>query len=433
MFFPSVAVAALTLAAATSPEPLKLRGYGWLLEGQGSTFQLYQSIGGACWLEKNAAEVEPAFARRQRRRGRQLALSEKGDDRSTIYLADRIKALPAGCDAPDRSDAAAVRTIAALMQAHYPGAAVRQVDFAAKMASTLSALPADASPERAFAAAERLLTGLNDPHLELEATINDRTRRLAVSEGPTLDAVRAAGGEHPERSWLTAWRAGVEHVILQDRGHTAAANRIFWGVRDNVGYLAIVTMGGFDPQDGEATAPLDKALDEAMTDFEGVKAVVVDVSNNRGGYDAVSRRIAERFTDRPRLAYAKRPWSIHAGWTQQVQTLPSARRRYLGPVWLLTSDITVSAGETFAQLMRVLPNIVHAGTPTRGAFSDQYTFTLPNGWRFAMPMEQYLDQEGRSLEGHGLVPTQPLALYNGADPSAHSLAVAALIGRLSKP
>ena len=74
---------------------------------------------------------------------------------------------------------------------------------------------------------------------------------------------------------------------------------------------------------------------------------------------------------------------------------------------------------------------MHAGTATRGAFSDQYPVTLPNGWRFAMPMDDYLDPQGRRLEGRGLIPTVPLKLYDGADPDTHARAVGALMRRLA--
>lgn len=43
----------------------------------------------------------------------------------------------------------------------------------------------------------------------------------------------------------------------------------------------------------------------------------------------------------------------------------------------MTSDITVSAGETFSQMMRVLPNVTPAGSTKRGAFSDQIPVVLP--------------------------------------------------------
>jgi carboxyl-terminal processing protease len=71
---------------------------------------------------------------------------------------------------------------------------------------------------------------------------------------------------------------------------------------------------------------------------------------------------------------------------------------------MLTSDITLSAGEVFALYMRALPNVVHVGETTRGAFSDKIDKPLPNGWRLALSAEIYRDRDGNSYEARGLPP-----------------------------
>jgi carboxyl-terminal processing protease len=54
--------------------------------------------------------------------------------------------------------------------------------------------------------------------------------------------------------------------------------------------------------------------------------------------------------------------------------------------------------------MRALPNVVHVGDTTRGAFSDLIEKPLPNGWSLALPAEIYRDPAGRSYEVQGLPP-----------------------------
>lgn len=377
--------------------------------------------------------MEPIFARRVPGETEGLVgLTEAGDDeQATIYHFEPIPALPNSCTTPDRSDRAAVIAIADLMTEHYPGFAEREIDFAARRAEVLSRLPLEPTPDQAWMAAESLLTGFNDPHLELAAENREGEHRLHGSEGPTLDAVHARPGDHPERDWLRTWREGVERTILEGQGHSAANNRLFWGVTDEVGYLAVVTMGGFNAEDDADFAPLDQALDQAMNAFAGARAVIVDVSNNRGGYDFVSRRIAGRFTDVAYLAYQKRG-SDRAIAPQPLIVQPYSGPRYSGPVWILTSDITVSAGETFTQMMRGRPGVVLAGGTTRGAFSDQTPVPLANGWRFAMPMETYLTPDGVSLEGRGLEPDTRIDLYPRSNlDHGHAEAVRALIRRLA--
>ena len=114
---------------------------------------------------------------------------------------------------------------------------------------------------------------------------------------------------------------------------------------------------------------LDAALDEAVASFQGARAVIVDVTNNRGGYDGIAQHIAGRFTETRRLAYTKIGFGAQGVEPQPFHVEPSARVRYTGPVYLLTSDVTLSAAEIFSLYMRALPNVVHVGDTTRGAFS----------------------------------------------------------------
>ena len=418
----------LTAAAAQDPV-LQSRGYSWIVDRTVGGFKLYQEVGGACWPDPDGESLQPALALELRGDGQLVRLSEDRDQ-ATIYSFAPILQLPAGCAHPDTSDRAAVVAIAALMATRYPGFEARHMDFGARRKAIFDLLPDQPTPAQAFAAAEGLLAGLADAHLELSAEIDGVEHALEVSEGLTLDAIHARKSNRSERDWLKTWRSGVQQTILGGHGHVAANDRIFWGVQDGIGYLTIVTMGRFDPDDDSATAPLDEALDQAVAAFAYTRAVIVDVSNNRGGYDAVSLHIAGRFADRTHVAYQKRGWGSDVAY-QSLEVRPSNRARYLGPVWLLTSDITVSAGETFTQAMSVLPNVIHAGTETRGAFSDQTSIPLANGWQFAMPMEAYLDPEGRSLEGHGLRPQERIELYppDNLD-QGHARAVLRLMARL---
>lgn len=430
-----LALLALLVQTPATPAPLGVfqsRGYGWIVERSEAGFKLYHQTASACWLDPDGGDLEPIFARAVPLSEDLIGLTEAGADQATVYPFEVLSALPTACGTPDTGNRAAVVAIADLMQTNYPGFAPRGLDFPARRREILSALPAAPTDDQAFVAAERLLAGLNDPHIELEADVDGEDRAMAVSEGATLDAVHTRIGDRPERGWLGNWRHGVEQTLLDGRARSGGNNRLFWGMRDRVGYLAILTMGGFDPENDQDTAALDAALEEAMEAFTDARAVVVDVSNNRGGYDSISRRIAGRFADQARVAYMKRPFGADAPW-QTIQVQPSPGRRYLGPVWLLTSDVTVSAGETFTEMMRAFPNVTHAGSGTRGALSDQTPVVLANGWRFAMPMEVYATTDGKALEGRPIQPEVSLDLYPADDlDHGHARAVAALMDRLAR-
>ena len=91
-------------------------------------------------------------------------------------------------------------------------------------------------------------------------------------------------------------------------------------------------------------------MDEAVAAFDGTSAVIVDVTYNLGGFDGVSRKIAGRFAGNRKLAYTKVAHGAHDVAPQPFHVEPSERPRYLGPVVLVTSDVTVSAGEIFTLL-----------------------------------------------------------------------------------
>jgi carboxyl-terminal processing protease len=198
----------------------------------------------------------------------------------------------------------------------------------------------------------------------------------------------------------------------------------------DVGYLNVVTMGGFsegEPSLAEELRVLNAALDEALAAFQGARAVIVDVSNNRGGHDAVGRAIAARFTDSRRLAYTKRPRNVSM-LPQPFHVEPFPGPRFTGPVYLLTSDVTVSAAEVFTLCMRALPNVTHVGTATRGALSDVLVKPLPNGWRMELSNEIYLDAQGALFEVRGIPPQHPLDVFPENDLQAgHARAVLSLV------
>ncbi|MCB1633513.1 MAG: hypothetical protein KDI51_02930, partial [Xanthomonadales bacterium] len=106
--------------------------------------------------------------------------------------------------------------------------------------------------------------------------------------------------------------------------------------------------------------------------------------------------------------------------------------RYTGPLYLLTSDITVSAGEIAVLSLRAFPQVVHAGMPTRGALSDILSKNLDEGWSLNLSNEIYLDHEGVSWEGRGIPPTLALDVFPAANPDGgHAQALQDLLTRIA--
>ena len=343
-----------------------------------------------------------------------IAFAAASDE--THYAFDRIATLPHRCtERREWTTREIGEVIAATFADLYPGFGRR-----GRALGTLTAAVAtgDASPPDLsfFQRVTQALARLDDAHVGLHATIDGIDHDFEGGEAPTIVGARSNPtlGPDPaerERAWTKNYREGI--VALLDRGGQQVANRrILWGTIGRIGYINIVAMGAFakdSPPDD--TSALDAALDDALTSFQGLPGVIVDVTNNRGGYDAISLHIAGRFAGERRFAFSKRAVGARGAY-QRFDVVPSRRIRYLGKVALLTSDVTVSAGETFTLAMRALPNVVQIGGRTRGALSDQLTKPLPNGWTLTLPAEDYRDSNGRTLEGVGIAPVQSLPPFD---------------------
>jgi carboxyl-terminal processing protease len=131
-------------------------------------------------------------------------------------------------------------------------------------------------------------------------------------------------------------------------------------------------------------------------------------------------------------AYSKFAGDAAGDAPQAISVTPSPRARYTGPVYLLTSNVTVSAAEIFAMAMRALPNVTHAGEPTRGSLSDMLAKRLPNGWGVTLSNEIYLDKDGALWEGKGIAPELPITVFApDADPAVtHARALRTLVAHV---
>lgn len=192
------------------------------------------------------------------------------------------------------------------------------------------------------------------------------------------------------------------------------------------GYLRFTSFEDYVKSDGSfqaSQAEMTRALNTIFTPARvaAMRTLVIDLRNNSGGDDPLTLDLAGRLTDRPYLAYTKAPRDDPSdpnkyGRPQQVNVVPAGGPRFTGPVQLLTSDMTVSAGETFVlAMMSRNPAPTRIGTTTQGVFSDTLDRKLPNGWTFNLGNEQYLGPDGSSFEGSGIPATLETPVFTPAE------------------
>ena len=233
------------------------------------------------------------------------------------------------------------------------------------------------------------------------------------------------------------WKHDIRE-ILGKRPKTVGRDGIKYGITpNNVGYIAIMAEGNY-VRGGNLEKDVQAAhriMNEILSSFteQNVKAVIVDVSANMGGYDAVSLAIAGHFTDTEHLAYSKEAGDAIEPAVTPLYVRPAQGARFTGPVYVLTADLTRSAGETLTLALRALPNVTHAGQRTRGALSDEFYKALPNGWYISMSNEIYKDPKGRVWEGIGIEPEIPLTVFRTDDPTiGHVAAVREILKRIDQ-
>ena len=159
-----------------------------------------------------------------------------------------------------------------------------------------------------------------------------------------------------------------------------------------------------------------------VKDLADTKTIVMDVRFNGGGDDANALFIAGYFAEQKTLAFSKRAWDGSTFLEKHDIFIEPGRGTHLTQdVYLLTSNYTTSAGETFILAMNALPQVTSMGETTQGAFSDILLVFLPNGWLVTLSNEEYASHNGTVYEGIGIPPKieelmSSDALAEGRDP-----------------
>ena len=188
---------------------------------------------------------------------------------------------------------------------------------------------------------------------------------------------------------------------------------------DSIGYIYLSEFGINNPR------PTIAALDSALAYFDGARAMILDIRDNRGGSDLTGQLILNRFADARRhyMSMKARALASHESFLPPVEWYmqpATDARRFTGPVAVLTNRRSISAADNFILGARLLPQVTIVGDVTAGAFADVNRETLPNGWKLDFPLNTTVDARGTCWEGAGLPPdvwivNEPAAVAAGSD------------------
>ncbi|GGT22328.1 peptidase [Nonomuraea spiralis] len=414
-------------AASAGRQPLdgfwRADGYGTIFDiGQGrlTTFDTTATscLRGVLTAKRTAATRDSASFTAPAG-GRRISIRTRGPGRAQLRYSGsvgaielrRLSGLPVACSTPTSDDPVKVFDVFwTTFAENYPFFAAKGVDWRAVRDRYRPRVSSNTGDEELFAVLRDILKELGDAHTALLA--GDRQFARPLRPGTRqLDGIPA----------FLAFNARVQKFIETNATHQPLKQ---WGrgvigyadLPDGLGYLRLGAFdgyadGGFEPN----AAELDRALDEIFTASrtsgpDRLRGLILDLRVNLGGYDGLGLRLASRLTGRPYVAYAKQARNTpddppRFTRPQPVPVRPATAPVYTGPVALLTSGLTISAGETFTQAMTGrTPRPERIGENTQGAFSDFLWRKLPNGWSFALPNERFLTRDRTSYDVTGIPP-----------------------------
>ena len=406
----------------------KSRGYGWILKIDAIAYALFDYTAGASveFERGTREEFEAGFELLTRDNEDHLGLSIRND--ITRYDFDRVAAMPANTlflESPRRTNP--MDNLAYYCDVFFQDYAffkLRGVDWTKASTQARINIHRNSSPKSLFTQLHGLIQPLEDNHVILsngEETVNsEKMSELKLLIQDKLGLKSASIGD-PQNIRLISAFIRNEFLGTTDK---VAGNDVFnWGmISPTVGYLNILKLFGLADTSEARTATdlpprradharfqaddldaVETIMDQVTADLGGAESIILDVRLNGGGFDNVGMAIANRFTDKKRLAFTKHA-RHDSGLTpkQPFFIEPGGDFQFIKPVYVLTSKRTASAGDVFAMCMRNLPHVTLVGQPSTGILSDNLKKHLPNGWTTSISNEFYCSAEGEEFEGPGV-------------------------------
>lgn len=309
---------------------------------------------------------------------------------------------------------------------HYPFFEMKSVDWNDVKSSAASRITPATTDEELYDLLVEAMAPLEDAHTGLTAASLGRRSSFMRSDpelGGAMSTSRADVDDILEPRFARALEI-VESRYLEGELRSFCGGHLRYGeLPGDIAYLWLDQEGDYTDEPGFASQlrVFEEALDTIFTAARDANGLILDVRKNYGGSDVLSLALASRLATSETFAYAKvarldsdDPTRFTSPQERRVPT--SSRPSFAGPVVELTGRYTISAGETLTQaLMGREPHITRIGEHTQGVFSDVMGRRLPNGWRFRVPNELFLTEDGTSFDGPGIPPDIEVPVFTNVD------------------
>lgn len=412
-----------TLACAGSPQPAsgevwRSDGYGWIYSLRGGRLETYEETEISCLPSRAFDQIGPPGPDGTLQFGENdvttTTLRKGSQGQATLHLVGTaadvdllpLPGLPSACSRETPDDPLTNFDIFwATFAENYNSFGHKDVDWVTVRNSYRPLVDDDTDSRELYGILRKMIEPLGDMHTGIQgprdrAFSGSRPGTRELSQRDTLEAVDS----HLRALGATRFQSFAGRKI------------VYTDLPDGRGYLRITAFADYREDDRShlgSSAEMARALDAVFTQqrVAALRSLIIDVRLNSGGDDPIALQVAARLTDMPYVAYTKQPRNdprdpSRYGRPQTVTVTPADAPRFTGPVSLLTSDQTISAGETFVEaMMGRNPAPARIGTNTQGVFSDAMSRMLPNGWTFTLGNEKYVGPDGQDYEGVGIPPT----------------------------
>ena len=178
---------------------------------------------------------------------------------------------------------------------------------------------------------------------------------------------------------------------------------------DNIGYIRYES---FQQPIGEGN------LDDVLAYLALCRGLIIDIRNNGGGDLTTAELLAARFVhEKTLVSYMQHKTGTgHSDFSDmEPQYLePSRNIRWHKGVCVLTNRSVFSAANTFAVMMRALPNVKIVGDHTGGGSGMPMSNSLPNGWSVRYSACPMYDRDRQQTE-FGIVPDIQVSIGTSED------------------
>lgn len=420
------------------------RGYGWILEISPTNIRQFEVGNFGCFERSSKVKAASPML--------SLNFSDYfiSEDRNTAMFLyapdsvgpvfDRIDHTPQNCyQKVSESTENVLNVFLSIMSEHYAHFGQRGVNWEEAKAKAKYIFQSDPTESGLKASMQYVIELLQDSHTRVIILSDDKKTRVRAGLGQTLTAIRKDNNETP---WLIGIIDQLMNDVLDSGAKHVGEDRIIWGTIDqSIGYLQVFQMGGFsglaidDPEWANSELEtMNAILDEAFAHFldSNVQAVILDLSNNRGGYDEIARQLAARFANEPFHAYNVSARGSEIDPLKKIIT-PSSRYSYLGSTYVMTSDVTVSGGEIATLSLKQLNNVTQVGVSTRGSFSTPLAKALPNNWVVELANETFTSPNGTIYSGSGLPPDVQMTIFDSENPIlSHGVAIEQVVNLITE-